>query len=350
MNYKDIIGNIKNRNFENVYLFYGKEYYLIENAIKVFKESLSEGMLDFNLDIIDGRETAIDQVISSIETLPFMDDKKIVIVKDFELLKGKKKNFSDSDEKYFIDHIENIPDTTVLVFIVYGDIDKRKSLVKKIDKKGIVFNCDKLSDMDLFKWVRKKFELNNVIVENSEIMYFIEQEGYRDKSSEKTLSDLENEINKISSFVGKGNIVSREVIDKLSQKKVENDIFKLIDYIGEKNSSNAMKILNDMINEGESVLGIFSMIARQFKVVVQSRKLQSDGYTSKVIAEKLKIHPFVATKAIKQSRNFSDEIIIDMLNYILECDYKIKNGLIRDTLAVEMLVSKYCKREFNNVI
>lgn len=304
-------------------------------------------MVDFNLDIIDGKETMLDQLISSIETLPFMDDRKIVIVKDFELLKGKKKNFTDSDEKYLIEHLDNIPDSTVLVFIVYGDVDKRKSLVKKIDKNGIVFNCDKLSDMDLFKWVKKKFEAKNVIIDNPQIMYFIEQEGYRDKSSEKTLSDLENEINKISSFVGKGNKVSNEVIDKLSQKKVENDIFKLIDYIGEKNSSNAMKILNDMIYEGESVLGIFAMIARQFKVVMQVRQLQTEGYTSKVIAEKLKIHPFVAGKALKQCNNFSDEVIIDMLNYILESDYKIKNGLVRDTLAIEMLLSKYCQKNIS---
>lgn len=74
--------------------------------------------------------------------------------------------------------------------------------------------------MDLFKWIKKSFALNDVIIDNSQIMYFIEQEGYRDKSSEKTLSDLENEINKISSFVGKGNNVTNDVIDKLSQKKL----------------------------------------------------------------------------------------------------------------------------------
>ncbi len=48
-------------------------------------------MLDFNLDIIDGKEIVLNQLISSIETLPFMDDRKIVIIKDFELLKGKKR-------------------------------------------------------------------------------------------------------------------------------------------------------------------------------------------------------------------------------------------------------------------
>ena len=344
MDYKDIIRNIKSKNFENIYLLYGREYYLIDNAIKLLKESLNESMIDFNLDVIDGKEVMLDQLLSSIETLPFMDDKKITIVKDFELLKGKRKNFSEGDEKYFIDYLNNISESTVLVFIVYGDIDKRKSLVKKISKNGIVFNCDKLSDMDLFKWVKKKFDNKNVLIDNAQIMYFINQEGYLDKSSEKTLSDLENEINKISSFVGKENKVTNEIIDQLSQKKVENDIFKLIDYIGQKNSSDAMKILNDMLYEGESVFGIFSMIARQFKVIMQVRQLQIQGHSSKGIAERLKLHPFVVGKALKQTKNFSDEIIIDILNSILESDFKIKNGLVRDTLSIEMLISKYCKK------
>ena len=40
-----------------------------------------------------------------------------------------------------------------------------------------------------------------------------------------------------------------------------------------------------------------------------------------------------------------DEVIIDILNSILESDFKIKNGLVRDTLSIEMLISKYCKKE-----
>ena len=347
MDYKDIIRKIKNKNFENIYLLYGREYYLIDNAIKNFKESLNESMIDFNLDIIDGKEVLLDQVLSSIETLPFMDDKKITIIKDFELLKGKRKNFSEGDEKYFIDYLDNISESTVLVFVVYGEVDKRKKIVKKIQEKGIVFNCDKISDMDLFKWTKRKFESFGAIIENAQVMYFIESQGYRDKNSEKTLADLENEIIKISSFVGKENKVTNEIIDRLSQKKIENDIFKLIDYIGEKNSSSAIKILNDMIEEGESVLGIFAMISRQFKTVLQVKQLQLEGRSINDICQMLNVRQFVVNKALKQSRNFSNEVIIDMLNFILENDFKIKNGLIKDTLAVEILVSKYCQRNIS---
>lgn len=95
-----------------------------------------------------------------------MDDRKIVIIKDFELLKGKKKNFIDSDEKYLIEYLDNILDIIIIVFVVYGDVDKRKLLVKKIGNNGIVFDCDKFFDMDLFKWIKKFFVLNDVIIDN----------------------------------------------------------------------------------------------------------------------------------------------------------------------------------------
>ena len=302
MKYKDIVYNIKAKNFERIYLLYGREHYLIDNAIKLFKESLNESMIDFNLDILDGKEIMLDQLLSSIETLPFMDERKIVIVKDFELLmKGKKKNFSDKEEKIFAEHLENIPDTTVLVFAVYGDIDKKKIIVNKINKNGIVYNCEKISDMDLFKWTRRRFDENQITIENAQVMYFIESTGYKDKNNEFTLSDIENEIKKISSFAGKDTKVTNEIIDRLSQKKIENDIFKLIDYIGEKNSQNAIKILNDMINEGESVLGIFAMINRQFKIVLQVKELLNKGMNNKIIADKLKMSLFVVNKSIKIS-------------------------------------------------
>ena len=45
---------------------YGKEHYLIDNAIKLFRESLNESMIDFNLETIDGKETTLDQLLSLI--------------------------------------------------------------------------------------------------------------------------------------------------------------------------------------------------------------------------------------------------------------------------------------------
>ncbi|MEG2246691.1 MAG: DNA polymerase III subunit delta, partial [Peptostreptococcaceae bacterium] len=74
---------MNNNEFKSVYLFYGREFYLLENAIKTCKNSLNESMIDFNMDILDGKELTLDQVLSNAETLPFMDERKILIIKDF---------------------------------------------------------------------------------------------------------------------------------------------------------------------------------------------------------------------------------------------------------------------------
>ncbi len=322
-------------------------------------------MLDFNFDVIDGKEVQLDQLLSSIETFPFMDDRKVVIVKDFELFSGNKKNFTDADEKYFVERLDNIPDTTVLAFIVYGDIDKRKSIYKKINsgnkknftdadekyfverldnipdttvlafivygdidkrksiykkinKVGIVCECKKLDGMDLFKWVKREFsrlDVNienstvayfieqlgyrdknsdmtwvkrefsrlDVNIENSTVAYFIEQLGYRDKNSDMTLTDVKNEIFKMGSYAGAGSTLTNEIVDKLSPRKVENNVFRMIDNIGMKNASIAMKIFKDMVFYGEPVLRIMSLISRQFRIILKVKDMQKENIKFKEI-------------------------------------------------------------------
>ncbi|SHG89154.1 DNA polymerase III subunit delta [Tepidibacter thalassicus] len=342
MKYKDIIKDIKSKNFKNLYLFYGRETYLLDNIIKVFKDSLNSSLLDFNCSILDGREITMDLLLSNVETLPFMDDRRIIIVKDFELLKNKRKNFTEKDESDLISYLKNIPQQSTLVFIVYGDIDKRRKLAKGLIKQGIVLNCDKLDSTELFKWVKNKFKKENVNIDAEQIIYFLNIEDYQNKNSNKTLSDLENQIIKIASFTGNGNVVTKEIIDKLSSKKIENDIFKLIDAIGNKNSSLSMKILNDMILEGESPLMILNMIGRQFRIIIQSKQLKKMGYSSTVISQKINVHPYVVSKALNQGMNFDNEIIVKILNEVLNADFSIKNGLIKDTLALEIIISKFC--------
>ncbi|MDR0880237.1 MAG: DNA polymerase III subunit delta [Clostridioides sp.] len=344
MNYKDIAKDIQEGRLSNLYLFYGKEFYLLDRITDLFKSTLNQMMLDFNLERLDGTELTFEKLQSVIETLPLMDERKVIIVKDFEILKGKKKNFTDADEKALSEYMDKLPETTVLVFVVYGDIDKRKSFTKKITKVGTAVECNKLTNVDLFQWVRSNFEKREAVIQNAQIAYFIENVGYNDKTSEKNLSDLENDIEKISSFVGKGGNVTNQAIDGLLERKIENDIFRLIDSIGSKNSSNAMKILSDIIESGEAILGVYAMLARQLKMIIQVRNLRDEKMSVKLISDTLKIRTFMAEKAMRQANNFTDEDLIDMLNFILESDYKIKTGLIDDTLSAEIFIAKYCRR------
>ncbi|CAH2214143.1 DNA polymerase III subunit delta [Tepidibacter aestuarii] len=342
MKYGDIIKDIKANKYQKVYTFYGKETYLIDGLIKKFKESLNSAFIDFNFSTIDGGQTSLDEIISSLETIPFMDDRKIIVVKNFEILTGKKKNFTQQDEEEICEYIKNTPDHAILIFVVYSDIDKRKKFSKELGKHGILLNCNKLDNNELLKWARKKFKDENVEIDSSTLNYFLNNLDYQNKNSDKTLSDVENEIIKVTSFVGSGKKASVKDVDELSSKKIENDIFKLIDFIGNKNASEAIKILNDMIVKGESPLMVLSMISRQFKIIMQAKALNRKGNPEGVIAKSLAIHPYVIKKALIQSKKFDNPTIIRLQNELLEADYSIKNGLKKDILALEIIISKFC--------
>ena len=343
MERKKLISNLENRYIEQIYLIYGKESFLIEEIQEKFKALLDETMVDFNLSVLDGKETNLEEFRSSVETLPFMDEKRYIIVKDFELLKGKKKNFNDSDEKELVKILENISDTTVLVFITHGDVDKRKAIYKSINKLGVVCEMKKLDDISLLNWSKLQFSNRNVTISNSDITYFIEATGYRDRNSDMTLGDVEHEIMKLCSYVGDDELINKDIIRNLMNSRIENDIFQLIDMIGNKNAKRSFKILNDMIDSGESILGVFAMLSRQFNHIIQVKYLQQDKMPQSVIKDTLKMHPYTFNKVIRQAKNYDESGIISILNYISDSDYKIKQGLIQDNLAAEILIAKYCR-------
>lgn len=338
MEYKDIIKDIKLKNYKNIYLFYGKEFFLIDNVLKIVKENVE--MIDFNLDIIE--ETTLENLTCSIETMPFIEEKKIVIVKNFELFKTKRNNFSKEDENYLINYIKNTSEFTVLIFLFYGDIDKNNKLLKELKNNAAVFKCDKPSDTDLFRWVKKRFNSNEVNIDVPQITYFIESSGYREKNTTKTLEDLSNEINKICSSVGKNNKVTNNDIDNLSQRKIENDIFKLVDLIGNKKGDKVLKILNDMLDEGEEILKILSMIYRQFILIIKVKNLNEKKLSYKDIAKSCNIKEFMVSKIIRQEKNFTYDMIIKILNDISNIDYKIKTSSLNSKLLIETFISKYC--------
>ncbi|MCT4584318.1 MAG: DNA polymerase III subunit delta [Peptostreptococcaceae bacterium] len=340
MEYKKFKSDLKEKK-SNIYLVYGRETFLIDEVLNISRKLVNEATKDFNYQIIDENNISLDYIKSSIETLPLMDDKRVIIIKDMDVFKGSSKFISKEEEELLLKYLKNIPSETIVIFLSYFKVDKRKKFFKDLKKISKELDCEKLKDDELFSWVKKKFKDNKINIDNSNLIYFIKNQDYIEKDSQKTLYDLENEIKKIKDFV-QDDLVNKEIIDKLMPKKSDTDIFKFVDAIGNKNPNLALKSLNDMIDDGKSPLMILAMVSRQFRLILQVKELSSYGYSNKVIGQKLSLHIFVVSKVLKQSSNFSANMILKIINECLEIDYSIKNGIIKDKIALELLISKYC--------
>ena len=98
-----------------------------------------------------------------------------------------------------------------------------------------------------------------------------------------------------------------------------------------------------MLKGGESPFMILNMIARQFRILIQCKKLREKGYSQDLIASKLSLAPFIVGKGLSQSNFFKEDILKQALEDIYKVDLKIKTGKLEIKLALEMLVFEYTK-------
>ena len=252
---------LKENKLSSIYLLYGQERYLLDNVVKKIKKSF--GNLVDGLNYIKIDNSAIDNIISEIQTPAFGFERKLIIIKNTDLLKkqSKKKNqlIIDKIEKiseYIENNKDEIKDQNVIVFIE-DDIEKNK-LYKTIEKIGIVCNFEPEKPQELSNRIKYICNAYSVNIDNPTLAYFIECCG-------TNLQDLINEIRKLIEYKGKGGQITKEDIDILSIRQFDSVIFDLTDNLGRKNVAKSLEVLGNLIYAKEPIQKILITLYNHFK-------------------------------------------------------------------------------------
>jgi len=325
----NIDDDIVKRDFKRVYLFFGEENYLKKLYLdKIKKAVIPPGSETMNLDVFQEKKIEWVKISDACETVPFMNDFRLVIVKDSELfVQGNK----DNSEKV-AEYIKNMPEFSILVF-VEDKVDKRGKLYKAVSLKGVSVECNVPSERELVGWVGKVAAKKGLAMKNDVILYFI-------RNINTGMEAVFAELEKLSAYIGKGS-VSQKDIDDICAKSLEVRIFDMVAAIGSKRVSDALDIYNNMILMKESPIMILAMIARQFRIILQSKYLLEKGFTKSEIARKINQRDFVVAQCLTQAKNFKKKVLLRALEDCLECDFGIKTGKISSVLGVEMIIMKY---------
>jgi len=108
--------------------------------------------------------------------------------------------------------------------------------------------------------------------------------------------------------------------------------------LGRRDGQRAARLLHQLLDEGEHPLALLGMIVRQFRILIQVKELSERGLSQQDMAARLKLHPFVVKKAVRQAMNFSTEQLETIYRRLLETDVAIKTGQMDAVLALDMLV------------
>ncbi|KUO70678.1 MAG: hypothetical protein APF77_02525 [Clostridia bacterium BRH_c25] len=342
MSYRQLMNDIKNNSIKSVYLIYGNETYLIDKGWEALKSAVVTSFPELNYTQLDGDKLEVSELAAACETFPFGSDKRLVAVRNPGILKskgeGEEASVDRNDAKPFIDVMENINDTTCLLLVSYGSIDKRKKLVAELKKHGAVYEFDRIDRDELAQWIKKGLGKNGKTIGSKELDYFINSIGYIDKNGNKTMYDVENEIKKLTGFMGSSAEVRMEHIEAVVPRNIEHDIFKLINACAEKNVDRSLRLYGDMLLEGENSFGILALLSKQIKNMLTVSELHGKGYDGRSITEKLKIHEYTVKLCIKYSSSIKRQVLHSAFRKCLDTEFSIKSGRMGERLAMEMLL------------
>lgn len=318
----------------SLYLLYGEEQFLLEACLKKIKKKFGELLQGINYVIID--ENSIDDLIYNIETPAFGYSQKLIIIKNSGLFKkdGRKKKGSPIQEKiaeYL--NINKLSDDIVVIFIE-ETIDKN-NVFDAIFKNGIVVEFKELNEVSLIRKLKSITNLYKVNISDKSLNYLIEVSG-------TNMQYLINEIRKLIEYAGENGTITNDDIDKLAIKQIDSVIFDLTDSLGNKQTSKAMEILNELIYNKEPLQKILITLYNHFKKLYLCSiaiKLNMD------IVSSLGLKPnqtFLITKYKKQLSFFDTSKLKNLLEEFVNLDYNSKIGKIDLEIGLKSILCSFC--------
>lgn len=290
---------------------------IIEGYKKVHKSGL-------NLSYINAEEKDFKDVLISLKTVSMFLEKKLIVIKNI---------FSDQNfQESFLKDYKALESSKDVIVVCGGDADKRSKLFKTLSKDCKCQEFDLLGGIKLKNWLLKELDKSGAAMDLFAQDLLLTYAG-------NDLWKMQNEVKKLADFK-KGSIIKKEDVELMVKPKLETDIFKTIDFLGQKNKRQAINLLHKHIEAGDNSLYLLSMIGFQIKNLLIVKDLAEKKMMYPAIIKRSGLHPFVAKKTYFQCGKFSMPELKNIYGKIFKIDLDIKTGKIEPELALDLLVSQ----------
>ncbi|MFZ5516862.1 MAG: DNA polymerase III subunit delta [Candidatus Zhuqueibacterota bacterium] len=329
--YQQALTSLGKRELAPVYFIFGEEKYqhdqLIDKIIDVVVDPTNR---DFNFDMFYANEAEIEKVINIARSYPMMAQRRLVILKDIQLLKP-------AAQKLLGDALLKPTPTTCLVLTSPQKSVTGKSLIA-ISNFALSVDCRQLYDNELIPWIEEHLRSKKIQIDTQAIPLLLAQVG-------SSLLNLTNELEKVLVNILPRTRISPDDVQKVTSISKQFNIFELCNAIGEKNFPAAINIVDKLLDQGENPSTMIIQISKHMVNLVKLASANRMGKTStNEIAAMTRLAGFVINKMKSQFRKYSDEQLRRSFHHLAEADSHLKSSYQQPKLIIELLVYKIIKQ------
>lgn len=304
---------------ENIYLLCGDEDYLIDQRISQLVKR--QGFSPENVEKIEGSLANLFLLIENISFTGLFTTQRFILVEAKTLFETSAKNKKTEQLDVFIEAMNNLDPSIILVFKLRGWPDKRKEFYSKLKKIAQIEEFTALNEWEKDKAI-------------SFVVGYARQKG-KDISSASagfmvdlmgtSFYGLASEIDKLNTYIGERDKIETADI-KLQTAESDINVFLLSHQIGQKKNSAAFSVLNKLMRNNPEPFAILGLMASQIRTLLQIKLLSKNNSSAYNLAQILKANHFYVQKSLQQSQNFTKEGLIKGLRRIKQAGLNIKSG------------------------
>lgn len=325
INYSELPDQLKKNKIATVYLFAGEEIFFKQEAIKrIEKVLLPEESKQFNYHRYLASDTPPETIIETLNTLPFLAEKRLVIVEDID-------EWKEAEENVFLSYLDK-PSGNSCALLTTKRLDYKNPIYKKINQVGMVVEFKNLYGKEITDWIKERFKDGGKTISPEAIEILLELTG-------NNLFSLNSEIEKICLYKkDEGKEIDQETILSLNTEGRVYQIKELNQTLFRNKLEQALKILNNLLIEGEQPLKILGAISHQIRQFIYALALREQGLSVEEIKTRLRIYKSAERIFFEQLRKCDKEILIKLLEECLAADYQIKTGQKTAQIVLENLI------------
>lgn len=319
-----------------IYLFTGTSEIFIKNRMKRIIQSFNK--YEYTIIKYDMETTSLSTVLSDAITVPFLEELKIIILKNPKFL--TKSATSTKDEiKAMLKYLKNPCDSTLLIIDATNTvINQSNEIYKMLKNVARIIDYPDPEEIELKGWIVRSFDANGIDIKDDALTLLLEYIG-------DDQARLSQEIDKLSSYVGKGGTIRKEDIKLLVPKNINNEIYLLIKAIINHDLALTNQIYDNLITHTKDSLTIFSLISNKFKELLSTYRLLKYGYSQSDIAKFYNVSTGKAYYIVQEARAFKLSDLEFYIDKLAELDYQIKSGKLDKTIGLELLLLKLPKEK-----
>lgn len=269
----------------NVTLFTGENTLFIERERDKWLDLFTEKYGAHNISRLYP-SSAKELIQSELTTLPFLAEKRLVLLEDFMVKVSVDDTSEESTpmtqptqvEDWIMANIEAIPDTTVVVFI-QSKPGLTNKLYKKLLQVATVRKFEELTPTDLRTYVKNKLP-------NIEFSAISKLLAYKNNH----LASIDAEIGKLGLFKTDTPITDAD-IEKYVISDIETNIFRLLDALLSLDQVTALRELKTLL-ETNNVFMVFSGLMSNLRRILYIHTFLRAKYTASEITDILDMKPF----------------------------------------------------------